>query len=46
MATSKITLLPSITKVDKEQSTTLFINKTPLMIITINMNLTFLSYSN
>ena len=43
MDTCETTMLASTTEVGKEHSTTLFINKT-LVIITKNINLTFLSY--
>jgi len=44
MATFEIISFLSTTEAGKEHYTTLFINKTFIIIITINMNLTFLSY--
>ncbi len=44
MATSEIIPHPSTTEASNEHFTTIFINKTFVIIITINMNLTFLSY--
>jgi len=47
MATSESILLPSTTEAHKEHSTTLFINQAfVIIIITMNMNLTFISYCN
>lgn len=44
MATSKSTSHPSTTKSGREHSTNIFINRTLVIIIIINMNLTSLYY--
>ena len=44
MAMSETTLLASTTELGIEKSTALFINKTLVIIITKNINLTFFSY--
>jgi hypothetical protein len=46
MATSETTSPTSVTQVGKEHSNSLFINEILVIIITKNINLTFLSYCN